>query len=685
MNEEMTGFRRWLKRAVVVRRSLAVAAVAVSAVANSAPDPGSLLRDETLGLLKEAAIAPDSAFATALLASLDWQHELLDSGPLAGAAPTLATLHAIWTDQPDLATRPVDRSMATACALEAPRRNMAPEEMLVRYRFFLDRHRRGELNTIYDNLSTFDRRFLARGVQHTGFNSLESMDYLVAEVALPAPRYTGACWYAAYRGHNAFGDTVQGPLYYAPFADSWGSHAERVSHVGGVCGSLSNFGAAAAIANGVPAVTMGEPGHCAYAVLTAPGRWQPAYSLSWQRGMHTAFDGSTWGWHRLITEAMKDPVAARRSGDLRRLARHQLARAAHADARRTIRLARTRHPLDWPNWTLSAEILAAPGAPEGDWQDLHRDLLAHLAPVSGECAHHFLTGTLYPRILPAGDSALDARRRILLAYHQAVSDWGLGRWDFGRALDDQLKRLGGPPETGDDFLARVFARHAAGNVFTSEILALQMRRAGDQGDRLKQFIATIGRSLSSGGGGSSDTSAVIDTLAATVLPKAAAQGDRETFQFIGRLTAKNYEPHPLSPESFPGMLLSSGGTFGIQKPGNRWDTPARHWGVIEEHGGDFHTDAKPATATIQLGNFGRLSGVVIVTRGGNVGRLNGAILQASTDGETWTDLHTFGNVSQVQRIDLQDRQIDAGFVRVIHHGHPSLHFHKFLVYGHKQN
>jgi hypothetical protein len=133
------------------------------------------------------------------------------------------------------------------------------------------------------------------------------------------------------------------------------------------------------------------------------------------------------------------------------------------------------------------------------------------------------------------------------------------------------------------------------------------------------------------------------------------------------------------------MLLSSGGTFGIQKPGNRWDTPARHWGVIEEHGGDFHTDAKPATATIQLGNFGRLSGVVIVTRGGNVGRLNGAILQASTDGETWTDLHTFGNVSQVQRIDLQDRQIDAGFVRVIHHGHPSLHFHKFLVYGHKQN
>jgi hypothetical protein len=653
-------------------------------LAAAVPAPDVLLREHTSRLIKAVGIPADSAFATALLTSSEWQHELLDSGPLAKPEESLTTLHFLWTAQPGLAGQAVDRSMATACALEAPAARLSHGKMLERYLYFHERHRSGELNTIYDGLSTFERRFLARGVQHTAFNSAESMDYLVAEVALPAPRYTGACWYAPYRGNNAFGDSIHGRQYYAPFADSWGSHAERVRHVGGVCGSLSNFGAAAAIANGVPAVTMGEPGHCAYAVLTDPGHWQPAYSLSWKRGMHTSFDGSTWGWHRLITEAMKQPSHARRSGDLRRLAAHHLAVNAAAEARRTIRLARTGHPMDWSNWTTSADILSRASAPDRDWQELHNDLLTHLAPRSGECAHHFLRTTVYPRILPIGDGALDARRRILLAYHQATPDWGLGRWDFGRALDDQIKLLGGPPGTDDDFLARVFAQHATSNVFTSEILALQMRRVGGDGERIKKFIATIGKSLSSGRN-TKDTSAVIDTLAASVLPKAAAQGDRETFQFIGRLTAKNYEPHPISPEPFPGILLSSGGTFGIEKPGNRWDNPSRHWGVIEEHGGDFHTDSKPATATVQLGNFGRLSGVVIVTRGGHVGRLNGAILQSSTDGGTWTDLHTFEKVSQVQRIDLRNRRIDAGFVRVIQNGHPSLHFHKFLIYGHKQN
>ena len=169
------------------------------------------------------------------------------------------------------------------------------------------------------------------------------------------------------------------------------------------------------------------------------------------------------------------------------------------------------------------------------------------------------------------------------------------------------------------------------------------------------------------------------------MPDAATRGDKEIFQYIGKLTAANYEAYPISPKPFPGMLLSSGGTFGIQKPGNRWDVPSRHWGVIEEYGGDFHTDTMPATATVQLGNYGRLSGVVIVTRGGNVGRLQGAVLEVSIDGENWTAVHSFDKVSQVNRIDLSDQKIDAGYVRVLHPTGPHLHFHKFLIYGDKKN
>lgn len=106
------------------------------------------------------------------------------------------------------------------------------------------------------------------------------MEYCLEEVSLPAQGYTGACWYSPYLLNTPFGDSIHGPLYYAPFEGGWSSPAAMVRKVGGVCGSLSNLGASAALANGVPAVTMGEPGHCAYAVLGGEGKWQPAYSLS---------------------------------------------------------------------------------------------------------------------------------------------------------------------------------------------------------------------------------------------------------------------------------------------------------------------------------------------------------------------------------------------------------------------
>ena len=86
---------------------------------------------------------------------------------------------------------------------------------------------------------------------------------------LTAKEYVGACWQAPYKLNNLFGDSIHGSAYYAPFGHL--IHAERVRNVGGVCGSLSRYGANAARANGIPALTMGEPGHSAYAVRVARG------------------------------------------------------------------------------------------------------------------------------------------------------------------------------------------------------------------------------------------------------------------------------------------------------------------------------------------------------------------------------------------------------------------------------
>lgn len=649
----------------------------------AAPSASQLLHQRTAAHIEAAGLTGGDAFSRALLASRQWQRELLDSGPVTDPDKVLRLLFEIWKSDPSLAQRKVDRQMATACALEGPRRNWTAKEMLPRYEYFRDKWKYGLLNNMYEDLSVFERRYLARGVQHGGLNSMASMEYQNQEVCLPAEKYTGACWYARWILLNPFGDSIHGRWYYQPYMESWKSYAEVIRKVGGVCGSLSNFGAAAAIANGIPAVTMGEPGHCAYAVMTRPGHWQPAYSLSWKRGTHTSFYGSSWGWHMLTTKAQEDVEGCRESGDLLRLADHYFANHRQDQARAAVRRARVTRPLDWKTWRDSVRILAGGNAPAAAWQELHQDVLKHLAPVSGEAAFHLLEKSIYPRVLPKGEKKVAARRNILLAWQRAATDWGLARWNYAHAVNKQLELLGGTTAAQDKFMTDLFAIHAEKNLFTSEILAAQLARVGKDEDRLHAFIGGIGRVLSKGKDGSFDK--VIDSLAAKILPDAARRGDKATFQYIGKLTARNYPASTVKPEKFPGILLSSGGTFGIQKPGNRWDNPARHWGVIEEHGGDFHTSHKPATATVQLGNYGRLSGVVIVTRNGHFGRLVNARLQASMDGKEWTDLHTFSKRARVHRIDLRDKKITAGYVRVIHEGQPSLHFHKFLVYGAKSN
>jgi len=653
----------------------------------AAPSAKQLLESETKTWIT-AATLPESketaTFTQLLLSSVTWQRELADSGPVEKPEKVIQLLYELWKSDPALHTRPIDRAMATACALEGPRRDWNIEQMLPRYQYFKTKNDLGLLNTVYKDLNVFQRRYLARGVQHGHLNGIESMEYQNIEVCLPAERYTGACWYARWILLNPFGDTIHGPKYYQPYRQSWNSAAEMIRNVGGVCGSLSNFGAAAAIANGVPGVTMGEPGHCAYAIMMSNGNWSPAYSLNWKRGLHTTFfNKGSWGWHVYLNNSMKSPQKASEAADLRRLAQHYLTEKQNTRAYATLEKARQQHPQDWSLWESSAQALTETKAPPSIWQDLHNDTLKHLAPVAPEIAWNLLASSIYKHVLPDGENQAQDRYKILLAYEKAITGWGLARWDFDSSINQQLKLLKASPELEDKFMSTAFALHVDENILTPVILETQLKRTAKDENRRVTFIKNIGQGLSKNSSdGSND---VIETLAKKILPDAAAQGDKATFQFIGKLTAKTYKPNEISPEPFPGILLSSGGTLAIDKPNNRYDNAAKHWGVIETHGGDFHTGSDKPHVTVQLGNYGLLSGVVIVTRDGHIGRLNGAILETSIDGQDWKTIHTFNKAKRINRILLADQKISAGYIRVTHPGGQPLHFNKFLTYGKKQN
>ena len=119
-----------------------------------------------------------AGFFEALTTNEAWMHELLDSGPLENGPRVLAFLARLWEEDPDLATRPVDRSMATACALELRAGDRDEDWMASRYHYFRDQHAEDLLNTCYDDLETWERRFLARGAQYTSWTAPEALTYL---------------------------------------------------------------------------------------------------------------------------------------------------------------------------------------------------------------------------------------------------------------------------------------------------------------------------------------------------------------------------------------------------------------------------------------------------------------------------------------------------------------------------
>lgn len=346
--------------------------------------------------------------------------------------------------------------------------------------------------------------------------------------------------------------------------------------------------------------------------------------------------------------------------------------------------ARATNPADWENWTLAVKLLTENELGETAWQDLHNDLLKLMAPKGGEMAWSLLDKSIYPKVLEKGPDGTRTRMKALLAYHRELDGWGLSRWEFDRALDKQVKWLDSTPENEDKFILSLVRYHVEEGALLPVVLESHLKRLGEQEKRRQTFIAELGKLLQRERS-SEGTEHPLTQLARKVLPDAAAKGDKSTFQFIGKLASKYYDGNQEKVEKFKGISLSSGGTLKVDQPGNRWDDPAKHWGVIESHGGDFHTGSAEPSVEVQLGNFGRLTGIVIVTRSGQVGRLNGAILQTSINGEDWTDQHTFSGAKRVNRIDLADKEIDAGYIRIHHPGGQHQHYHQLHVYGYKKN
>ena len=94
----------------------------------------------------------------------------------------------------------------------------------------------------------------------------------------------------AYRSDNYRGQTVQGPEYYDRKPADLGTAMEY----GGVCGMISHMNSSVANAHGVPAFTVGQPGHCAYVWKSDDKTWSGGNFITGWADTHDSHQQPFW-------------------------------------------------------------------------------------------------------------------------------------------------------------------------------------------------------------------------------------------------------------------------------------------------------------------------------------------------------------------------------------------------------
>ncbi len=188
-------------------------------------------------------------------------------------------------------------------------KNPARYNPVWRYKFFQKHADSPKMHPNYKNLQPWELRFTV-GIPQQDWDD-ESFEWAFENINVPWDRYDYACWASIYTGTSYFGDSVQGGMYNYPYADiSW---AEATHRNGGVCGAMSHLGCVAAMAHGIPAYTVGQPGHCAYGFRLKRGDWRGGFGGP-NGGMHNRIFGNQAPTSYLLMETVfKDDATIKKA------------------------------------------------------------------------------------------------------------------------------------------------------------------------------------------------------------------------------------------------------------------------------------------------------------------------------------------------------------------------------------
>ena len=518
-----------------------------------------------------------------------------------------------------------------------------------------------------------------------------------------------------YRLKNCFGDSVHGPMYYKPWevAGEWPKR-KYSQIVGGVCGELSKFGSAVANSHGLPASTVGQPGHCAYTVRPLDGKWVfgncvvpgRQWKLDNNETEFSKIHMSFWNQHawqytatleRTYTGDREKRLAADRLIELAQFAEE---RGSNTQiVKKFYQMACRSWPGHYNAWRSYGAWLERAKVPIEEMRTWLKGAANTTAlkdgrqPLSRQPLWDLLT-PFFARI--AAESGPKALADELVAFAPLLrqsNDKIAEEADFAVVLERWCKPLGSDTKARYDVLKAMLAAQYDTNDYFSYMLGWgsdYFMKLGESG--VKMFIKCLGEALASKGGGKDGKS---DLDFSPLLLSASQSDNLSAFRLIAELQNK-LSPPPKGGERYPkndfgGELLSDGGLLKTSST-CQWDSPSRYAYVIDDSpcgGNGFHTEKEKAPwAQVMLAGPTKIQGLVVENRSGgyNATRQVPLFVDVSEDGTTWNRVKTINEVAPTFRIDLRQSGAQGRYVRVGRVAGAKeevYHLNKILVYGTK--
>lgn len=545
-----------------------------------------------------------------------------------------------------------------------------------RFKFFKTKHQAKRLHPLFDDLKSWELRYVVEKAWDDA-----SYVWLNENINIPLQSYVDAFTAVRYRGESDFGDTIQGPLYYIPW-ESTMCQAENTKIHGGVCGSLSTFGAVAASAHGIPSYTVGSPSHCAYAVRFARGDWRGGFGGP-DGGPHTA---AVWEGNFHFVELMEKVYG---DDDGLNLALAHAARArlllASDDliaAEKAIEAALEASPFHLDLRRLHFEILEKSGRMKpADWRKHAEGILTTFKSHSDPAIQ--LTQTIEPKFLStySDKEKIDWYTSVhtAAAHTPTLGAWG---WNFPNLiLKPQFDSLESNASR-EELLKHCLGTYldCKDSAYFGMVIDWGIKAFADKG-MTDAFFKIFSNTLASESNGLDDEK--LKKICEKGIKASIAAKSIPAFQAISKRGVKfaRKETGPQKLDIPAGKLVSHEGM--IYSSSQAWCSIFDFYNVLNETGCLIHTNQEQNPwVVVQLPSTVDVSGILVVKNNNNQQRMKKMRISRSVDGENWFPIEETPNMQNQWRInppaDTMARYIK---IEALNDRPEFMHLSNFLIYS----